>query len=84
MKYGIWIAVLLVVFSCRQQGEQNESAMDKGFNLDMHTFGKLSDGQVVTQYIITNPEGMQMRLLDYGCLMTNLFVPDRNGKPVDV
>jgi len=84
MKYGIWIMILLAVVSCRQQNEQNESAMDNGFKLDMREFGKLSDGHVVTQYIITNPGGMEMRLLDYGCLMTNLFVPDRNGKPVDV
>ncbi|MEZ4896515.1 MAG: aldose epimerase family protein [Saprospiraceae bacterium] len=58
--------------------------MDRSFKLDMQEFGTLANGQKVTQFRITNPNGLEMRLIDYGCLMTNLLVPDRSGKLVDV
>lgn len=38
----------------------------------------------VYQYTITNPSGIQVRLTNYGGTVTQLLVPDRNGKLGDV
>jgi len=48
-------------------------------------FGTLTAGQPrVHQYILTNKQGSSARLIDYGATLTNLFVPDKNGKMGDV
>lgn len=47
-------------------------------------YGTTADGQVVTCYTMTNRSGVEARVLDYGCALTHLLVPDRTGRPVDV
>jgi aldose 1-epimerase len=44
------------------------------------SFGKMPDGKEVEQYILTNKNGMQARVITYGALLTELRVPDRSGK----
>jgi aldose 1-epimerase len=41
-------------------------------------FGK-ADGQPVLAHTITNKNGMKMTVINYGCIITELLVPDRNG-----
>ncbi len=52
--------------------------------MDKFPFGALSDGREVTAYRITNAAGSQAVILDYGCTLQSLLVPDRDGKLVDV
>lgn len=47
-------------------------------------FGKLKDGQAVTQYTLTNKNGVVAKIMTYGATLTELHVPDRNGKMGDV
>lgn len=47
-------------------------------------FGITSDGCQVNRYVITNKNGMQAAVLDYGAILQSLFVPDRNGEMLDV
>ena len=42
------------------------------------------DGKDVIQYTLTNPSGMEVRLISYGAIITHLFSPDRKGKYEDV
>lgn len=37
------------------------------------------DGQRILAHTITNRNGMNMTAINYGCIITDLFVPDRNG-----
>ncbi len=46
-------------------------------------FGFTKDGREVTCFIITNGN-LKAEILDYGVTIKNLFVPDKNGKLVDV
>jgi aldose 1-epimerase len=46
-------------------------------------FGKV-DGREVTLYTLTSPTGLTMRVMTYGAIITELHVPDRNGKSADV
>jgi aldose 1-epimerase len=47
-------------------------------------FGQTLEGWPVHQFILTNSKGASARLIDYGAIVTNLFVPDKNGKLGDV
>jgi aldose 1-epimerase len=43
-------------------------------------FGTI-DGKVVTEYLLRNYNGMEVRLLNYGAIIHDIKVPDKNGVP---
>ncbi|MGD0462014.1 MAG: aldose epimerase family protein [Tepidisphaeraceae bacterium] len=47
-------------------------------------FGQTQEGWPVDQFILTNRNGASVRIIDYGAIVTNLFVPDKNGNMGDV
>ena len=46
-------------------------------------FGVTKQGANVTEYILSNPGGLTVSVLNYGCIIKNIIVPAKNG-PVDV
>jgi aldose 1-epimerase len=42
------------------------------------------DDQEITQYTLTNANGMSVRIINYGGTITNIFFPDKNGKEGDL
>jgi len=47
-------------------------------------YGQLPDGTSVEQYTLTNPHGLVCKIITYGGVITELDVPDRNGRLGDV
>jgi len=47
-------------------------------------FGKLPDGTVIESYTLYNIHGASATIITYGATLTQLFVPDKNGKLGDV
>ena len=47
-------------------------------------FGRTKDGRKVTAFVMDNGKGASVRILDYGCTVQSIVVPDRNGVPTDV
>lgn len=47
-------------------------------------FGRTSDGKTVNIYRITNASGAYIEVLDYGCTLYSICVPDKKGNLVDV
>ncbi len=47
-------------------------------------FGKLPDGTNIEQFTLTNASGSEVRIINYGGIVTALKVPDRDGKLADV
>jgi len=47
-------------------------------------FGKLSDGTAVEQYTLTGSRGAFCKIINYGGIVTELHVPDKNGQLADV
>ncbi len=43
-----------------------------------------STNQSVTKYTLTNKSGAKVELISYGASIAGLWVPDKNGKLVDV
>ena len=68
---------IAIVFMCCLQAEA-KSKMQK------QSFGKTEDGQQTDLYILTNKNGMETAITNYGGTVVTLKVPDRNGKLDDV
>jgi aldose 1-epimerase len=47
-------------------------------------FGKTKDNKDVTLYSITNSNGVTAEVTDFGAILVNLLVPDKNGNKADV
>lgn len=47
-------------------------------------FGKTRQGTPVDLYVLTNAKGAVAKVMTYGAIITDLHVPDRNGKIEDV
>lgn len=52
--------------------------------LRQHCLGCTVAGDPVTGYELENDSGVRATVLDYGATLQSLFVPDRNGRLVDV
>ena len=51
--------------------------------LEMRDFGKTPDGTPVTLYVLKGSKAT-VKVMTYGAIVTELHVPDRQGKPADV
>ncbi len=51
--------------------------------VEMESWGELY-GKPIYLYTLTNTNGAQMKVTNYGARMTSLIVPDKNGNMVDV
>src|SRR5262245_22467780 len=47
-------------------------------------FGTMPDGTVIEQFTLRNKNGMVAKFINYGGIITELHVPDKNGKTADV
>ena len=43
-------------------------------------YGKLPDGTQIDQYTLSNPNGLKVKIITYGAIITAVETPDRNGK----
>lgn len=48
------------------------------------TFGKLADGTVIRSYTLTNKNGIEATVVDFGATLTSLKAPDKAGKVADI
>ena len=47
-------------------------------------FGYTRAGETVEQFTLTNARGMKVELISFAASIRSIYVPDRNGNPVDV
>ena len=52
--------------------------------MDVKPFGKLPSGEIASLYTLENDSGMSVTISDFGGIITNILVPDRDGKLADV
>ena len=48
------------------------------------SFGTAPGGYEVTEFTLTNRRGIEVKVINYGCTITSLKVPDRNGVFADI
>lgn len=52
--------------------------------IEKEYFGQTKTGEPVFRYDLKNSKGMCVRILNYGCIIQSILVPDRDGRAVDV
>ena len=65
-------------------GGNAQEAAKKGAHVDKAEFGKMPDGTIVEAYTLYNRQGASAKVITYGATLTELHVPDKNGKMGDV
>eukprot|EP01136_Pigoraptor_vietnamica_P036742 Opistho-1_new@103729 len=70
------------LFACNNSDKTKDVA-SMPFQLTEQPFGIINN-DTVTQYTLTNSNGMQVRILNYGGTVTNILVPDKNKEMGDV
>jgi aldose 1-epimerase len=65
-------------------GAQAPAPGSKGSTVTRASFGTTPDGKAVDIYTFTNANGIEIKAITYGGIITSLKVPDRAGKLGDV
>ena len=91
MRKSLLVCLSLVfILSCKlmNKEEKKEEKPDVGlpytkFSIAEDGYGEV-DGEKITQYTLTNPSGMIVKIINYGGTVTDIIVPDKNGKAGNV
>lgn len=87
MKLFLYI-VSLTTLACTSKKETQvqtlETTTTNMASINKTSFGKLTDGAEVFLYTVTNKNGIQMKIINYGGIITSLISPDKNGKLEDI
>jgi aldose 1-epimerase len=86
--------ILLIASACMALASCNDSGgpaqakevktdSSGAYSISEKAFGNF-EGKEVKEYLLTNPSGMKVGILNYGGTITHIIVPDRNGNPGDV
>src|SRR5215204_782691 len=81
---GTLFAALLTAFPlARMSAAQDATPMAGQAGITSEAWGE-SDGEDVTLYTLTNANGMEVKITNYGGIITSVVVPDRDGNMEDV
>jgi aldose 1-epimerase len=75
------LVAALLVAGCHAGGAPTPRAT---VVVEARPFGTTGDGAAVRQFTLTNAHGMVARVTEYGATLTQLWVPDRDGRPGNV
>lgn len=87
LKSFITFAVGIVFLqSCTSKKAENNQTTDSVTvnKIEKISFGKLPDGREVDQYILKNANGMEVKIMNYGGVITHWTAPDKEGKYEDI
>jgi aldose 1-epimerase len=77
------LAALLVLAGCSTT-PPTEPVEPKAMKIESQQFGQTPGGTSVKLYTLSNRKGMVVKLTEYGAILTEVRVPDRNGHAGDV
>jgi aldose 1-epimerase len=53
-------------------------------SISQSAFGALPDGRPATLFTLTNPNGLVVKITDFGGIITEIHTPDRDGRLADI
>lgn len=77
----ILLGMPMATFAKNVQGKQTTGTAKP---MEKKVFGTTPDGKTADLYVLTNKDGMEVSITNYGGIVTSIKVPDRNGKLGDV
>jgi aldose 1-epimerase len=81
---GCFLGILAVLAAGEGPRAKGGKAVSGKLSVEKTTFGKMPDGKEVDLYTLTNAHGMTVKVTNYGGIVTELLVPDKNGKAENV
>jgi aldose 1-epimerase len=85
MKYlsSLILAATVFLFSCNNNTNKTVTPAATAINITEKPFGSFNN-EAVTEYTLTNANGMQVSIINYGGTVTKIITKDRDGKDGDV
>jgi aldose 1-epimerase len=77
------LAASVFLFSCNNSTESADKNTTTKMGITEKSFGSF-EGQAVTEYTLTNANGMQVGIINYGGAITKILTKDKEGKFGDV
>ena len=79
------IGGILLSSSCKNQGGKNKTeTTEEKMEVLKESFGTTTDGKQVDLFTLKNRNGVVAKVTNYGCILTSLLVPDKDGNLEDV
>src|SRR5439155_20933082 len=75
---------LLNQIGCTRMPSSMPKSASGGHELTRAPFGRTSDGRAVELFTLTNIHGIEVRLTNYGGIISSLKTPDRTGRFDDI
>jgi aldose 1-epimerase len=78
------------ILSCNNSSGESTNSSSDSTNKNQNKVGITEkpfgnyEGQAITEYTLTNANGMQLSIINYGGTITKLTAPDKNGTMGDV
>src|SRR5207253_11111726 len=69
---------------CASLPSSTQRSLSDGHELTRAPFGRAADRQSVELFTLTNSHGIEVRLTNYGGIITSLKTPDRSGRFDDI
>ena len=71
------LTAMVFLYGCRTEVTRETSIMKE-------SFGSTTEGKKADLFTLTNSNGLVAKITNYGCIVTELHVPDRDGKFTDI
>jgi aldose 1-epimerase len=82
---GLFLSLCLVLAGCCNQTSEREKAGQDSLKTTVmkSDFGTV-DGKAVYLFTLTNAKGIIVKITNYGAIITQIWMPDRNGTTGDI
>ncbi|MFB6320405.1 aldose epimerase family protein [Saccharicrinis sp. FJH54] len=77
-KTAFILTAIALIHSCAPKAPANKAGIDP------QAFNKVIDGKQVSLVTLTNKNGLEMTVTNYGAKVVSLMVPDKNGEMADI
>lgn len=75
-----------------QAAADNKQAKDAEMNsgsefqlaVQSEPYGTTADGQEITQFFLSNKKGMSVNIINFGAIVTAIYLPDKDGKSENI
>jgi aldose 1-epimerase len=78
------LLILISISSCQTQTANNKVQKSEQNSITKSEFGKMPDGTSVYLYTLRNTQSMEVRISDYGGIITHWAAPDNKGRYEDI
>lgn len=83
MKKQNLLMLPLILSACVASQKPTDDTITRS-GIDKSTFSKVVDGKPVALYTLTNANGLEVAITNFGGRIVSVWAPDRNGKFADV